>query len=276
MTSIHLDLETYRRLRSGDLEPARARDLAKHLEGECAKCEEFLASLPPDALDGSVDAVLTAISPTRPDEQGHDIEYARIRRAVSGRRTPAWRVTRFAAVAAAFLVAGGTALVAVQHGRQERADWDGVKGRGQVVPARLRFAVVEPTAAGPATGAGLQLEHGQSGAVVPQGASLAFRVEVGRPAYVALLRVAGGDTEVVWQQHVARPGAVDVSEDGRPAAYPLRGLAGTQRFVLVASEQPIAQEDLAAAVRATKGSSAASEDPRFRVMTLDVVEVTVR
>jgi hypothetical protein len=276
MTSIHLDLETYRRLRSGDLEPARARDLAKHLEGDCAECEEFLASLPPDTLDGSVDAALTEVSPLRPEDQGHDIEYARIRRAVSGRRMSAWRVTRLAAVAAAFLAVGGAALVATQHGRQERAEWDGVKGRGQVVPARLRFAVVGASSAGSGGGAGLQLEHGQSGAVVPQGASLAFRVEVGRPAYVALLRVAGGDSEMVWQQHVARPGAVDVSEHGRPAAYPLRGLAGTQRFVLVASEQPIAPEDLAAAVGAAKGSSASSEDPRFRVMTLDVVEVTVR
>jgi hypothetical protein len=270
MTALHLDLETYRKLTSGALEPTRAREVAEHLDGDCSVCEEFLAALPPDGLDGSVDAALTDLAPVRAEEEGHDIEYMRIRRAMKAPRTGIARFTRYAAIAAAFLAAGGAGLVAVQHRRSAQLE-DGVKGReSQAVPARLRFAVVEAQTGAP------QLDHGRSGAVVPEGASLAFRVEVGRAAYVALLRVGGSESEVVWQQHLARAGAVDVSEGGRPAAYPLRGLAGTQRFVLVASERPIAPEDLGAAARAATGQGASREDPRWNVMTLDVVEITVR
>jgi hypothetical protein len=270
MTALHLDLETYRKLTSGEIDPARAREVAAHLDGECSVCEEFLAALPPDGLDGSVDAAPTDLAPARAEEAGHDLEYMRIRRALKVPRTGLSRVTRFVAIAAAFLVAGGAGLVAVQHRRSSQLE-DGVKGSLAVVPARLRFAVVEAQTGAP------QLDHGRSGAVVPEGASLAFRVEVGRAAYVALLRVGTGESEVVWKQHLARAGAVDVSENGRAAAYPLHGLAGRQRFVLVASERPIATEDLAAAARAaTTGQGASREDPRWSVMTLDVVEVTVR
>jgi hypothetical protein len=271
MTALHLDLETYRKLTSGELAPARAREIAAHLDGDCSVCEEFLAALPPDGLDGAVDAALTELAPARPEEAGHDLEYMRIRRAIKAPRSTLSRVTRYVAIAAAFLVVGGAGLVTLQHRRASEDQWgNGEKGRPQVVPARLRFAVVEAQTGAP------QLDHGRSGAVVPEGASLAFRVEVGRAAYVALLRVGTGESEVVWKQHLARGGAVDVSENGRPAAYPLHGLAGTQRFVLVASEHPIAAEDLGAAARAATGAGASREDPRWSVMTLDVVEVTVR
>jgi hypothetical protein len=166
-------------------------------------------------------------------------------------------------------VVGGVGLKVLQAQRaREGAAWTGEKGRpSQAVPARLRFAVVA---------GGDRLDHGQSGAVVPAEASLAFRVEVGRPAHLALLRLAAGETEVVWKGRADRAGTVDVSEDGHAAAYPLRGLSGTQRFALVASERPIAQDDLAAAARAATGASAGKDDPRLSVMTLDVVEVTIR
>src|SRR6266536_3028035 len=247
MSPMHLDLDTYRKLRSGELDGETSRKLAEHLDGACDECEAFLASLPPDDLDGAVDAALSQLSP------------------VSG-------ATRWLAVAAAVALVGGVSFTALRNrGLGDRGGGEGEKGRpAQVIPARLRFAVVD-------TGRGqAQLDRGQSGAVVPSGASLAFRVELGRPAYVALLRIGPGESEVVWKQHVARAGAVDVSENGRPAAYPLHGLAGTQRFALIASDHPIADADLAAAARAATGASAGAEDPRWSVMTLDVVEVTVR
>jgi hypothetical protein len=173
--------------------------------------------------------------------------------------------------AAAMLLVGGVSLTVMRSGLTQ-GRWDGEKGGAQVqpVPARLRFAVVGQERGNP------QLDRGQSGAVVPQDASLAFRVELGRPAYLALLRIGAGESEVVWRHHADHAGTVDVSEQGKPAAYPLHGLAGTQHFALVASERPIADDDLAAAARAATGASAARNDPRVHVMTLDVVEVTVR
>jgi hypothetical protein len=269
---MHLDNDTYRLLRSGKLAPATARQLAEHLEGDCETCEAFLAARPPDGLDGAVDGALTRVAPPSPDEAGGDLEYFLIERRAFPRRARLARATRWASAAAALLLVGGVGVTALRlRGRTEQKPWEGEKGRAaQTIPARLRFAVI-----GAASGAP-QIDRGQSGAVVPEGASLAFRVELGRPAYVALLRIGRGETEVVWRQHVARPGAIDVSENGRPAAYPLHGLAGMQRFALVASEQPIPEEDLAAAARAAGGASAGSHDPRWTFMTLDVVEVTVR
>ncbi len=275
MAVIHLDQDTYRRLRAGDLEPERARALAQHLEEACDACEAFLSGVAPDALDGVVDAALVRVARTSPAEAGNDVEYARIRRAAFGARSTRRRsfAPRWLAAAAAVLVVGAGAAVVMRQldaTRREAARWDGMKGAGQAVPARLRFAVV---------GGGVereqQVDRGHSGAVVSEDASLAFRVEVGKPAYLALLRIGSGENEVVWREHVAQPGAVDVSEGGRPAAYPLRGLRGTQRFALVASGHPLTEEDLAGAAREATGARAAREDPR-RAMTLDVVEVTVR
>ena len=271
MSSIHLDQNTYRLLRSGKLDPASARRLADHLDGPCDACEAFLAAQAPDDLDGSVDAALTQLAPASPSDVGGDLEFSRIQKAVRGRR-PIARATRWLAAAAAAMLVGGVSLSVLRHRPSRDEALVGMKGSrpAQVIPARLRFAVVDPGQGSP------ELDRGRSGAVVPAGASLAFRAELGRPAYVALLRIGETETEVVWQQHVARPGAVDVSENGRPAAYPLHGLSGTQRFALVASERPIGKEDLAAAARAATGASAGSDDPRWSLMTLDVVEVTVR
>jgi hypothetical protein len=269
MTAMHLDRETYRRLRSGELDAATAGALADHLDGACEVCETFLAHQPTDALDGQVDAALLGLAPASEADRGNDMEFARIRRAVKGERRSARRWTGIAMAAAAALLVGGVSLTVMRSGPTERA-WDGEKGRPQPVPARLRFAVVEQ---GPGA---TKIDRGQNGAVLPQGASLAFRVELGRPAHLALLRVGPGESEVVWRHYAGRAGMVDVSEQGRPAAYPLHGLAGTQRFALVASERPLADEDLAAAARAATGASADRNDPRVKVMTLDVVEVTVQ
>jgi hypothetical protein len=270
MSPMHLDLETYRKLRAGQIEPEQARRLAEHLDGACDECETFLASLPPDGLDGAVDSALSQLAPASAEEAGKELEFWQIERAVRGsRRSRLATASRWLAVAAAVALVGGVSFTALRSPR-DRGELDpGVKGRpAQVIPARLRFAVVD------AGGNGVQ--RAQDGAVVPAGASLAFRVELGRPAYVALLRIGASETEVVWKQHVPRSGAVDISENGRPAAYPLHGLTGTQRFALVASDRPIAEADLAAAARAATGASAGAEDPRWSVMTLDVVQVTVR
>lgn len=261
----HLDPDAYRGLLAGTLAPARARALAGHLDRGCEACEAFLAALPPDALDGRVDAALTALAPAGPAEAGSDLELARIRRALAPRRRLG--AGRLAALAAALALAAGVAFQVAHRRGAERA-WDGVKGAPAAVAARLRFAVVEGGEAG------LRLDRGASGMVLPASARLAFRVEAGGPAHLALLRVGGGEREVIWRGRAERAGALDVSEAGRPAAYPLQGLAGAQRFVLVAGARPLDEADLAAAARAVPGpaASALPGEP----LTLDFVEITVR
>ena len=271
MNAPHLSHETYLRLRAGDLDPTAARQLVRHLDEDCEACASFLASLPPDAVDGTADALLTRLTPPSSLEAGHDLEFARIQREL--RRQP--RVRRamgwVAAAAAAVLVAGGGAWVALQARTGQQSDWDGVKGHAaHAIPARLRFAVVDPANGTP------RIAAGRSGTVVPGRESLAFRIELGRPAYVALLRIGGDQSETVWKGYGAHPGVVDVSENGKVAAYPLRGLSGEQRFALVASERQLTPEDLAEAARAARSDGAPSVGREAPDMTLDVIQVRVQ
>ncbi|MBI5069836.1 MAG: hypothetical protein HZB56_16505 [Deltaproteobacteria bacterium] len=252
----HLERGTARRLLAGELTAEQARRIADHLDGACERCEALLAE-ETCGLDGPVDRALLALGPAA-GKPGNDLEWARIRRQLGIRRR-GWLVG-LAAAAAVMLVAG-VSLRIFQH---DPGPWDGVKGSaGAPVTARLRFSVVLP-------GAEPSLARGASGLTIPEEASLLFRVEASGPADLALLRVDGG--ELVWQGRATRAGAIDVEEQGRPAAYPLRGLRGRQRFALVAA--PSLGPARLEAARAALASGAVPEGPE--PLSLDVVEVTVR
>ena len=266
---LHLDSETLRHLLSGDLPAEEARRWAEHLARDCAECEAVLAAEgPASALDGEADARLAGLAPVRDEELGNDLEYARIRRAMQGapdRATQPRRRWAAMAVAAVALLGAGVVFQVTRAPRRD-AEWTGEKGRANAaVPARLRFAV---------TGAG-DVERGASGQVLPADASLLFRIEVGAPAHVALLRVGGGEREVIFRGQATRPGPVDVTVDGRPAAYPLHGLSGAQRFILVAGARPLTDESLAQAATFL-GGQAASGAPRPPELTVDLVDITVK
>jgi len=263
----HLDRDTYRQLLAGTLPPRSARALAEHLDRGCDACDAFLAALPPDALDGAVDGALTSLGAAAEVGSGHDLEFARVRRGVArGRRPRASRLLALAAAAA--LVAGVSVEVVRQRAASERA-WDGEKGFSGI-GVRLRFAVLEG-------GEGARrLDRGRDGAVVPSSVRLAFRAEVGGPASLALVRLGGGDREVVWRGSADRPGPLDVSEGGRAAAFPLRGLTGLQRFVLVASRRPLGDDELDAAARAAPEPAMAGPASSTEPVEIAAVEVTVR
>lgn len=281
MTSdLHLDPDALRRLLRGELPPAEARRLAGHLARECPECEAVVAA---DAeLDARVDRALASLAPEREAERGNDLEFMRIQRAVrpeslsrpstaavprqarDGLRPGRTGIRRLGFLAAAAVVALGVGVVLKLD--RPRDDWTGEKGRaGTAVPAKLRFAV----AGGPG------LERGASGQVLSPEASLLFRIEVGAPAYVALVRAGASDSEVVFQGRAERPGSVDVTVNGQPAAYPLQGLSGAQRFILVAGTRPIEDQHLAEAAKLLQGR-AATREPRSPELSIDVVEITVR
>ncbi|HEY7724648.1 MAG TPA: hypothetical protein VH880_04910, partial [Anaeromyxobacteraceae bacterium] len=187
------------------------------------------------------------------------------------RRVGAGATSRWApalAAAAVLAVAGAAVLVARIDRRPGSDTWDGVKGAlGAPVPARLRFSVVRAGPGGP------EVERGATGAVVPSDASLLFRVEAGGPTALALLRLGADGTEVVWRGRAAAAGALDVEVGGRPAAFPLRGLAGLQRFALLAAPD-LGPERIEEARRLLAGARAgAAPGP---MVGLDLVEVTVR
>jgi hypothetical protein len=261
----HIDETTIRRLLSGEIRGQAARELAEHLAGPCEACESVLSARgSADPLDGSLDAALLGLSPRR-GEPGNDLEWALIRRRLRPARRLAWRYAGLAA-AAAVALAVGVVLQTRRHPGEET--WDGLKGReAERVSARLRFSVSLPGRGEPA------LERAASGAVVPARASLLFRVEASGPAQLALLRIGPDGSEVIWQGSASGAGAVDVDVGGRPAAYPLQGLAGRQRFALLAAPS-LDPEALQAARRKLSGSAAAGAPDA--AISLDVVEVLVR
>jgi hypothetical protein len=269
----HLTDRSYDLLLQGSLPPEEARALARHLEEACTVCEEFLASRPTaDAADGLVEGALGALVPA--GGRGHDLEFARIERALreGPPRPRASRRIGSAALAAAVLAAGLAGLLVPRAG-PERPAWDGTKGAAQAsLPVRLRFAVVTAAAGGPPA-----LEKGVPGQVVAPEASLQFEIESGRAAHAALVRVPeSGAPELFWSERVAE-GRTAIAVEGRPAAYPLAELSGAQRFVLVAAEERLHPERIARAVEVVAGSGRlAAEAPALDGLSLDVVEVRVR
>jgi hypothetical protein len=241
-----------------------ARALADHLGRECGECEAFLARETADAVDGAIDAALLRLVPPTGDAAGNDLEWARIQRRLRSRPS-VWRhVGLAAAVAAAVAVVGVALRLETRPGGSQEA---GTKGTApERTSARLRFTVALPGPDAPS------VERGASGAVVPPEASLLFRIETSGPAQLALIRL-GEEGEVIWRGSADRAGSVDVEVDGRPAAYPLRGLAGRQRFALLAA--PALDPETLATARSLLAGSAAARSPSPAV-SLDVVEVTVR
>ncbi len=272
---MHLTAQTLDRLLAGSLAPAEARALAEHLGGDCPECEALLERAGPGALDGVVDEALLGMAPPLPAERGSDLEFARIRRALRRARPGRARAGRIAALAAALVAVAGVAVKVAWLDRPRPAAWDGVKGpAAAAIPVRLRFLVVHPVGSGRPP----ELERGASGETVAPSAALQFRIELARPGFAALVRVGvGGDADLFWSGRVDAAGTADVTAGGRPAAYPLAGLAGRQRVVLVASPEPLEVPRVLAAARALAPPAAIpAEGPALEGLSFDVVEVTVR
>ncbi len=258
---MHLTEPTYLSLLDGAMPVAEARALAAHLAAGCEACEGWLAGRTvADRLDGVVDGALAALAAGEAGA-GHDLEFARITRALAPPRA-ARRWATGLAVAAALALAGLSGLM-LRPGETGR--WDGLKGTGaQVVPLRLRFLVLVPAA-----GAAPRIEKGVSGQAVPPEASLQFQVELGREADVVLARAAAGAAEPFF--HARLPaGRTVISVAGQPAAYPLARLSGAQRFLALAGEQPIEPADVERA-----GRGAASGGGPGQPISLDAIEVQV-
>jgi hypothetical protein len=266
---MHLTETTYVALLRDGLTPPEAKALAAHLDEPCEACEAFLASRSEaDGLDGAVDRALTALA-ERGDGQGNDLEFARVMKRVDASPRRATRGRRLAfgvAIAATVAIAGAAGLVAPRLLRRPAADAEKGTG-GDAVPLRLRFLVLTPGDGGVPV-----LEKGISGQQVPAAASLQFQVELGRTAWVTLLRTSpSGSSEVFFERQLG-VGRNVISMAGQPAAYPLTSLAGQQRFMALASETRVAASDLARA--ATLGAGARLEEGPS--ISVDIVEVSVR
>ncbi len=271
----HLTDATYRRLLEGSLPPDEGARLARHLDEDCAECEAFLASREAvDWLDGQVDRAFAALAPAGASG-GNDLELARIERRLREMEHPPRRSPRFVpvalAAAAAILVAGVAGLL-VPRSDPRRPTWTGEKGAGaHSVPVRLRFLVLT------AGVGGVEIAKGVSGQTVSASSSLEFEIETGRAADVAIGRVPQyGKPDFFWHERVGA-GRAQATVRGHPAAYPLLDALGAQRFVAVASEDPLDDARLArvASALATPAGMAPNV-PGLDGVSFDAVEVEVR
>ncbi len=267
---MHLDERTYRQLLDGSLDPAEARKLARHLEGDCEACEGFLEERGgADELDGRVDRVLAALAPPGTGE-GNDLELAGIDRALRSR--PVHRRRAAILALAATVAVAGLAGILIARTRAPPVPWDGFKGTApRAIPVRLRFVVVGGDPARPT------LEKGVSGEAVAAASSLQFEVELGRPAEVALVRVApAGGPEVLFRERL-QAGRTSVTIAGRPAAYPLGELSGPQRFAVVVAGEGLSPERITRAAEALAPPGQMRADlPGLDGLSLDAVDVMVR
>lgn len=273
----HLTEDRYRRLLDGTLPAGEARALGSHLETPCAACEAFLAAREAtDPVDGLVDRTLAAAAPREAGAQGSEAEFQRIQRALSVRAVPPARALGWWVAPTSRFAFASAAIVAVMAGlwgmevvdRTRHPGWTGEKGMAAVVvPVQLRFVVDR----------GDQLDRGLPGQDVPPDARLRFELTLARDAEVALVRVGtAGDPEVLYRQALSA-GSTIVSVQGEPAAYPLAGLAGPQRFVAVAAPGALDEARAAhAAAALAPPAQVSAETASLDGLTLDVVEVNVR
>ena len=271
---MHLTYDALRRLLAGTLRRGDALALADHLDLDCEVCENLLASkAQADAADGLVDGALLALRPFAAGESGNDLEYARIQRAL--RAAGGRRSLRYIAAAAAVAAAVGVALW--NEPGLRRDGWDGVKGFApagvaRAVPAHL--SVVHLTS----DGGRWRTEKVAEGDSVPAHGFLAFQVEVGVAADVALACVGrDGKPDVFWASRVEPGRPVQPMTSGRPAGYPLEELSGAQRLVLLASTEPLPPERAAAAARALAPPARVDpQRPELDGISFQVVELSVR
>ena len=92
------------------------------------------------------------------------------------------------------------------------------------------------------------LEKGVRNSEVSDSKDIMFRYSVKEAGYVYIYRVAKYKTELIFpfdNEPVKTKGGVhDIKKDDSLQAFPLKGLLGAQRFVLLLSEKPLEKEPL--------------------------------
>lgn len=265
----HLDHRTYAGLLAGSLPAEEARTLAEHLSGDCDRCERFLAEVDADALDGRGDAAIAGAFPP-PPLPGGELEFARIVRRMRASAPRRRQLAVPLAIAASLLLAGLAGLWVQRNGLGRvppGAGWDGVKGSAVTLP-QVRLRAVRLDANGAATPVLAEESLAPS-------ARLLFEVASDRSADVVLVRVPpSGAAEIVWRSRIAS-GRTVLTTGGKAAAYPVAGLAGPQRFAVIAAEGGLDDSRVARVLSALARTEALVDDAAAGV-SVDVLRISVR
>jgi hypothetical protein len=199
------------------------------------------------------------------------LEFARLQRWLHGRDRPRQRLLLPYAIAASVLIAGLAGLLFQRTYRAPpaTAEWDGAKGTGaREFQVRLR-AVRLGTAGVPA--------EVRPGDALDRTESLLFEVEASRGTDAVLARLPPeGGVELLWRSRLAA-GRTVVTAGGRPAAQPLAGLGGPQRFAVFASDGGLDEPRVEAAAAAlARAGGLQVEPPALQGVAFDVLEISVR
>jgi hypothetical protein len=235
MAGVHLTAELWRNLLRGESFDGR-EGLVRHLSDPCEPCEAVIAEAGvADELDGEIDAVLGDLRPASVPA-GNDVEFERIWRQV--RRRPLLPALAAAAAAAVVVVTAGLLLRSVPS----RDHGGGLKGPETIGEVEVSFAIARRV-----MGAAPRLEKGVPGHWYSPDQDVLIRYRIDEPGFVSVVRSGpDGSTEIIVDEQRTMPGEHDVEVSGRPAGYPLAGLAGVQHFAVMVSRQSMSEAELQA------------------------------
>jgi hypothetical protein len=244
---MHLDPALYQRMKSNQLTPQERTELSRHLLTECEQCEQFLDSQPQDALDVLTDTALADNARSWPP---HSKSRAKVIEATSPHLVVRRR-TRWPPLAVSFgagaLAASLIALVVVP--RVQGNSYSGEKGAGGA-GVELGGLVSTPSPSGARA-----LTPLQPGSKYTSASELYLTWELSKAAYVYVGRVSGDEVEPFYPPGAPEkedPGLHSMTVQGVVHSYSLDGLKGKQRFVLIASDATLSQDELKQALKVEK------------------------
>ncbi len=269
--SVHLDKQSLESLLDGGMSLAQERRLSRHLQEDCPQCQDFLESMPEEK-----EAELMRIL-IRTQESGSALPVMPAEllptkrfRIFSGRP---WLVPAFSL--AVLVLCGWAVSLAFMTWSQEQTTF---RSKGSVMIERptveLTVGRLHKTADGQS-----EIERLANGAALAGDSQLVFKLEVGGPCYLYLLRMAEHRFELLvpadGQSPLHHPGGTFLPElAGQPASFALKGLAGNQHFVALCAPAPLSvPADLESLTQSLAEQSPPA--PGLRMVSLDRVAIRV-
>jgi hypothetical protein len=234
--TIHLNDKRLAALLEGSLSALAESELAKHLESDCADCEEFLLG-----LDEAGQAQLLAVL-AKAAEPG-DLSSTACNQVIE-KSTPAQtghlsRLVPLAGFALLLLIVLGFSLAYVLSTK----DPDGMRTKGegpdQVAQVEISLGVVEQGADGT-----ISVARVLPAATISNKRTLVLRVTTQTPCFLSVIRVGLRDYEMLIPAPGAKPffhpgGSYSPKSGDKPAGIKLADYSGRQQFVAVCAPKPL-------------------------------------
>jgi hypothetical protein len=212
-----LDPETLERALIGSLDPQKAGELARHLEGECPGCQAALDAAGLGEEDLMLCLEASTVTTDLAESTERVWENVRTRLPATSTAGSSWwrlpRVLSFAAAAAVLL------LVVLIWPRTDKPGGQTVKGLAPLARATLEIL--------------------PSKTVYSDGDTIEFRYTLDRPALLRLLHSGPGKKIATLHDSRCRETADWLRVTGDHLGYRFEGEPGRHLFVLIAGDEPL-------------------------------------